>query len=349
MNEIFPASFIEFPVSTEEGRSASFYLAAEEYLAQEMPEGNYVFFWQLNPTCVFGRHQNPALELDLDFCRRHGVDIVRRKSGGGTIFANKDNIMVSLVTGKGSVETVFNAFSHEIARCLKQLGAPMKVSGRNDICLEDGRKICGGAFYHMKDRNIVHCTMLYDTDMEMMRGCLTPARAKLESKGVKSVPSRIGLLKEFFPFGVEELRHRLGTLLTNRTLRLSAEQVARIEVLEQPYHTAEYIFGKSGRHSTPTTPIEHTFTASRRIEGCGRVEIALELAATGTITDVHLSGDFFETGERPAEEAFREALCGLPLRSADITEALRRHKPERTIRGLSAEALEEILGEPRRT
>lgn len=339
MNKMFPACFVEFPADTE-GRSAAFFLAAEEFLAQEMPEGNYVFFWQLKPTCVFGRHQNPALELDLDFCRKHGVELVRRKSGGGTIFADEDNIMVSLVTGKGAVETVFNAFSQEIARCLKLMGAPMTVSGRNDICLKDGRKVCGGAFYHMKDRNIVHCTMLYDTQMELMRGCLTPARAKLESKGVKSVPSRIGLLKEFFPFGVDELRRRLGELLTDRRVRLTAEQIARIEELEKPYHDED---GNYGNDENNRNDEKHAITIGRRIEGCGRVEIRMDVDDAGKIANVRLGGDFFETGSEAAEEVFRKAFIGLHPEAHVLKDAVRRQHPERSIRGLSATALEKFF------
>ncbi|MBR1712992.1 MAG: lipoyltransferase [Alloprevotella sp.] len=330
---IFPACFVEFPTDVE-GRSAAFFLAAEEFMAREMPENNYVFFWQLDPTVVFGRNQDPAAELNLDFCRQHGIELVRRKSGGGTIFADRDNIMTSLVTGRGAVETVFGAFAHSVADGLRRLGAPTKVSGRNDICLEDGRKICGNAFYRLPQRNIVHCTMLYDTNMELMTGSLTPPAAKLESKGVKSVRSRIGLLKEVLPFGVDELRRSLRLILTNRSLRLTEAQMQRIEELERPYHAPDYVMGRKADHSA------HHYAA--RIEGCGRIDIRLS-THDGLITDVRLSGDYFETSNLSAEEALRNALRGQPLRREAILQALRQHHPERTIRGLSLEALEKLM------
>ena len=335
---IFPACKVEFPASIE-GRSAAFFLAAEEYFANEMPENNYVFFWQLRPTCVFGRHQDPSLELDIDFCQKHSIELVRRKSGGGTIFADENNIMVSLVTVGGAVEPVFNAFSQEIASCLKHLGAPMKVSGRNDICLEDGRKICGGAFYHLKNRNIVHCTMLYDTNMELMRGCLTPARAKLASKGVKSVPSRIGLLREFFPFSIEELRKKLGSLLTNRTLVLTDQQVSRISEIEKSYHETTYIYGRK----TKDFP-KPAFSLSRRIEDCGRIDMEI-YTHSDLVCDVKLRGDFFETGDAPATESFRKAFIGIPGQMSALKDATCRHHPEKSVRGLSEKALLEMLSE----
>ena len=308
-------------------------------LAREMPEDDYLFFWQLRPTCVFGRNQDPYAELDLDFCRRHGVDIVRRKSGGGTIFADEDNIMVSLVTGGGPVEPVFGAFTQQIAHRLKSLGAPTMISGRNDICLDDGRKICGGAFYHLRNRNIVHCTMLYDTNMPLMRGCLTPSRAKLESKGVKSVPSRIGLLKEYLPFGANELRRKLGSLLTDRTLLLTEEQARSITDAAEAYRDTAYLYGN--KCTDEPLPL---LTLSRHVEGCGRIDIFI-YAHDGAVSDVRLGGDFFEAGGVPANEAFCKAFVGQPPELLALKAAVKANHPEHSVRGLTEKALLRILSE----
>ena len=266
---IFPATYVEFQGETTR-RSAAFYLAAEEFLAREMPADDYVFMWRLNPTCVYGRNQNPNVELDLDFCRLNGVDVVRRKSGGGTIFADENNIMISLVTRNGSVEDIFGQFSQTISAGLRSLGVPASVSGRNDIILDGGKKICGGAFYHLKERSIVHSTMLYDTNPLLMQGCLTPQRAKMQSKGVKSVESRIGLLKDYLSCGVEKLQEQLRYILTDRHIVLTPETIGRIEEIEKPYHVAEYLF--------PSTSLLHRkalLTLSGRIEGCGSMELLI--------------------------------------------------------------------------
>ena len=195
---IFPATFVELPPHCD-GERAAFYLAVEEYVASHMPEGSYLFTWQLSPTVVMGRNQDAEAEIDLAFCKAEGIDVIRRKSGGGSIFADRGNIMTSLVTREGAVEELFHEYACNMAECLSRLGAEVEVSGRNDICMKGGGKICGNAFYHMAKRNIVHGTMLYDTDARMMRGALTPERAKLMSKGVKSVESRIALLKDALP------------------------------------------------------------------------------------------------------------------------------------------------------
>ncbi len=190
----FPACLITFPFNVE-GKTAPFFLAAEEYVAAALPADNYLFAWILPPTVVMGRNQVADAEVDLEFCQREGIDVVRRKSGGGCIYADEGNIMFSLITPEGAVEPIFNDYASTVAEALTSIGVEAKVSGRNDILLANGTKVCGNAFYHLKNRNIVHGTMLYDTNYNRMTRALTPDRLKLESAGVKSVKSRTGLIK----------------------------------------------------------------------------------------------------------------------------------------------------------
>lgn len=333
MDSHFPACYVQLPPETEH-RRAPFYLAAEEYIAQVLPEDNYLFSWQLNPTVVMGRNQVAHQEVNLDFCREEGIDVVRRKSGGGAIFADRRNIMWSLVTGESAVEPLFADYAETVASALCQLGADVEVSGRNDIVLKGGGKICGNAFYHLPNRNIVHGTMLYDTDPRRMELALHPDVSKLQSKGVKSVRSRVALLKDFLPFGVEELRIRLRDLLCNRTIELDGEAVKRIEKIEQGYYAPNYLFGQSDRSD---------LTREARIEGCG--SLALHFCLRGTLVeDVRLTGDFFETGQ--AAEAFAQAFRGIAFTPQELRKAIESAHPERAIRNLTAEALLAcILGE----
>lgn len=172
LSTIFPACHVVFPFSAE-SRRATFYLAAEEYIAQKIPADNYLFSWQLFPTVVVGRNQVIHQEIDLDFCRDEGIDIVRRKSGGGAIFANQHNIMWSLITPACAVEPLFQVYAHQVARSLNDLGAPTEVSGRNDIVLRNGGKICGNAFYHLA--TISYTEQCYTIRMHgLCRGLLLP-------------------------------------------------------------------------------------------------------------------------------------------------------------------------------
>ena len=353
----FPACFVELPPECE-GRRCAFYLAAEEYIADHLPPGSYFFTWQLAPTVVMGRNQVAHTEVDLDFCRREGIDVIRRRSGGGAIFADERNIMTSLITEDAPVEELFQEYAEAVAAALRQLGAPAVVSGRTDIVLKDppqpsiegrekaqhleahslplregqgGSKVCGNAFYHKVGHCIAHGTMLYDTNPRLMEGALHPDISKLEQKGVKSVRSRVGLLKDYLPFGVSELRQQLRLLLTDRSVTLTAKDVLQIERLEQRYYEPEYFYGSSAHAD---------IIRSARIPGCGLLELHIRLHGS-LISGIELRGDFFDLGQ--AQETFRKALTDCPFTQNSIRQTIAEHHPEQTIRGLSEEALTELI------
>lgn len=326
----FPAIYINFPTGYD-SRRAAFYLAAEEYIATTMPEGNYVMTWQIASTVVMGRNQDAKTEIDMPFCRIEGIDIIRRKSGGGSIYADLGNIMTSLITGSGAVEPIFAEYSEVMAECLQAVGANVEVSGRNDIRMSDGGKICGNAFYHLHNRNIVHGTMLYDTDARLMRGALTPERAKLQSKGVKSVESRISLLKDVIPhIGVKELQEHIRQHLTDRSILLSEEDIRHILEIEAGYYTPTYLYGKDAVDKGDICRY------GSRIEGCGTV--ALEFCMEGgMVMAVTVRGDYFEFCN--ANAVFNKAFFGCPFNEAALLQVVDTCNPQNSIRGLHHSSL----------
>lgn len=178
----------------------SFYLAMEEYVAQTLPHIEECFFlWQVAPTVIIGRNQVLENEVNLPYCREHGIDIVRRKSGGGGVYADKDNIMFSFVCSRKSNMTtpdVFSQYLQRVVAMLRSIGVEACTTEHNDILIGD-RKVSGWAVYQMQERIIIHGTMLYDTNMEHMVASITPDSDKLARKGVESVRQRICLLKDF--------------------------------------------------------------------------------------------------------------------------------------------------------
>ncbi len=333
MERLFPATYVLLPPESE-GRRAAFYLAAEEYVATTMPEGNYVMTWQIGPTVVMGRNQDARAEIDLPFCRAEGIDVIRRKSGGGSIYADRGNIMTSLITGGGAVEPIFAEYATAMADCLSALGASVEVSGRNDIRMADGGKICGNAFYHLSNRNIVHGTMLYDTDARRMRGALTPERAKLQSKGVRSVESRISLLKDALPqVSVKELCEHIRQYLTNSTIVLGEHDILRIQEIEAGYYSPTYLYGKEGTRG-------ETYCHSNRIEGCGTVSLEF-CTEDGRVLAVTVRGDYFEFGN--ANDLFHKAFYGCPFNEDDLLHLAEVHRPHESIRGLTPSALNSLI------
>ena len=154
------------------------------------------FVWRVEPTVIFGRNQVLENEVNLEYCSEHGVDVVRRKSGGGCVYSDLGNIMVSYVSRRGDVSEVFDRYMTALTEALRALGVPAEKSGRNDIML-DGRKISGNAFHQLPDRSIVHGTLLYSTDLEALTEAIRPPEEKLRRHGVESVRQRVLNLSEY--------------------------------------------------------------------------------------------------------------------------------------------------------
>ncbi len=328
---LFPACFVDIPSSSKASRSASFFLAAEEYVAKHFPAGCYFFLWQTRPTVVVGRNQAIEQEVNVEFCREQGIEIVRRKSGGGCIYSDANNVMLSLVTPAGSVEPIFRAYAERIAHALTALGAKAEVSGRNDIVLADGRKVCGNAFYHLPERNIVHGTMLYDVDVETMVRAITPSSDKLKMKGTESVRSRVGSLKVYINMCIEQLQTALRAALCDRVVQLSEDDLRRVEEIEDTYRRTDFLHKQSGKGA---------FQNELYIDGCGSVRLTITLKDS-LIKEVALSGDFFEVGD--AHKAFQEALEGTEWNPAAIRNAILTYHPEKEVRGLTEKHLWQLF------
>ena len=183
--------YIELP--DNQLRRLSFYLAMEEYVARNVKAADCFFMWQVEPSVIFGRNQLIENEVNLDFCRKHHIQTYRRKSGGGCVYADMNNVMFSYITSEEQVGFTFNRYINMIVLMLQKLGVDASPSGRNDVMIGN-RKVSGNAFYKIPGHSIVHGTMLYDTDMLNMAGAITPPETDVE--GSEEHPSTCGLLEE---------------------------------------------------------------------------------------------------------------------------------------------------------
>ncbi len=218
----------------EKERRLSFYLAMEEWVARWLDEPECFFMWQVAPTVIFGRNQVMENEVNVDYCHEKGIQMFRRKSGGGCVYADKGNVMLSYVCDGDNVGFTFNKFINMLLLVLRRMGVEATSTSHNDVMIGE-RKVSGTAFYHLPGRNIVHSTFLYDTDMENMLHAITPSREKLQRKGVESVRQRITLLKDYTDMSLEEVQSLIRTTLCVGERVLTLSEVDEIERLEEKY------------------------------------------------------------------------------------------------------------------
>ena len=293
----------------EKTRQLPFYLAMEEYVAREMDLVDCFFIWQVRPTVIFGRNQLMESEVNMEYCRTHGIETYRRKSGGGCVYADMGNLMLSYVTKDEHVNLTFNRYINLVVLALYRMGMEAKATGRNDILI-DGRKVSGNAFYHIPGKSIVHGTLLYDTNMEHMVGSITPSDEKLRSKGVASVRQHITLLKDHTRLTLEEVKTSLLRQVCDEEVCLDTRAVEKIEEMSKVYYSDHFIHGRNPRYG---------ITKKGRIEGVGTFEVRMEIR-NGIIKDLDITGDFLLTGD--LEGGIIAPLRGMPLIAEALENAL---------------------------
>ena len=221
-------------------RRLSFYLAMEEFVARRLDESDCFFMWQVAPSVIFGRNQIVENEVNLDYCREHAISVYRRKSGGGCVYADMDNVMLSFITSEENVGFAFNRFVGMVLLVLRKMGIEATGTTHNDVMIGD-RKVCGTACYHLEGRSIVHSTLLYDTNMDHMLHAITPGPEKLEKKGIQSVRQRITLLKDYTSLSLDEVKALVRDSLCVGELMLTEAQVQEIEKMEEAYLKEDFI------------------------------------------------------------------------------------------------------------
>lgn len=295
-------------LKSDTARRLPFYLAMEEWAALTLPPDEYFFCWVVEPTVIIGRNQDIGCELDRDYCRRNGIEVCRRRSGGGCVYADRHNIMMSYISPATEVSTTFAAYAARVADMLGALGLAARPSGRNDVEI-DGRKVSGNAFYHLPGRSIVHGTLLYDFDPGRMMQAITPSRSKLESRQVQSVAARVTTIRQHLDISMDRLLdHIYATMCDGGSIELTDNDIAAISALEQPYYDPAWIEGRHQQRSV-----------SRRIDRVGELSLSLRTDSNGLISDISLGGDFFGTPDTDTE---LQRLTGTPADQARLAAAI---------------------------
>ena len=301
----------------ETGSTNPFYnLAFEETVLSKRLEKDYLILWQNDNTVVVGQNQNTSAEIHQEFIARHGIQVVRRSTGGGAVYHDLGNLNYSFITDIDHAETlVKERFTLPIVNALQSLGLDAQASGRNDI-LVSGHKVSGTAQRILGKRILHHGTLLFDSNLDMVQGALRPEPLKLASKGIQSVRSRVGNIRTFLSTDMDlpafwaYLRKALASSQA-MTDTLSAAEFSAVKALqEKKYSTWEWNYGKSPQYA---------FTSKEKWPG-GILEIRLTVES-GCIADIAIYGDFLST--TPLDHV-KKLLKGCRMERSAVTAALQK-------------------------
>ena len=188
-------------------------LALEEYCVRNLDVENemYLLFYINEPSIIIGKHQNTIEEINKEYVDANGIKVVRRISGGGAVYHDFGNLNFSFIT-KYSPEFFhnFEKFTKPVVETLREMGVNAELGGRNDITV-DGRKISGNAQFTNLKSMFSHGTLLFNSHIEDVVQALNVKQDKIESKGIKSVRSRVANITEFLKeeMTITEFRERI--------------------------------------------------------------------------------------------------------------------------------------------
>ena len=299
-----------------------FYFAVEEYVARHYTDDDYFMGWRVNPTVMLGRNQLIDNEVNTDYCKEHKIDIFRRKSGGGCIYADKGCIQFSYISRAINANEAFAAYMQRMADLLKGLKIDAQLSGRNDILI-DGTKVSGCAFYQLSNRSVLHNSLLFDTQLDHLSNALTPAKEKLQSKGVASVRQRVTNVATYTQLDIlafmDYVRQEMcGT----EVLELTEEDMKEVAEIEKELASDDFVYGKNPKYS---------LIRRHRFEGVGTLEAHIELK-NNIIGSVNMVGDYFLLGD--IDHDFLNLLKGCEFTREAVEERLEDIDLSTIIRGL---------------
>ena len=309
----------------------------EYYFAMEKCLDDTVFlFWRTTPTLMVGKYQNVLEEINKPFADAHGIHIVRRMSGGGTIYTDMGGWQFTFIQHKSDQQIEFHEYIAPVIGALSKMGVDAAFNGRNDLTI-GGRKFSGNAQYRLGESIVHHGSLLFDTDIEQMAASTTVDNYKIVSKSIKSVRDRVTNIAEHLPAPMDALAFKDAMVRSimngsTRTYTVTAEDDVRIRQLaEERFRDWQCIYG-----ANPTFNIDR----SGRFAG-GKIQFKIDVRK-GVIRAASVYGDFFSTLDAGTISA---ALIGCRYERGAVLEALREHGIDGAIYRISAEEIAGVIAD----
>jgi lipoate-protein ligase A len=242
-----------------------FNLAIEELLLKNSKE-EYLILGINKPSVIIGKHQSAHKEVNTKFVIENNIPVIRRISGGGTVFHDKGNLNFTFIRqSEAGSQVDFRKYTLPVIEFLLSLGVEAKFEGKNDIKM-GGLKISGNAEHIHRNRVLHHGTLLFCTSLYVLGNSLRKDTSCYTSRAVESNPSSVMNLNEklnnfrdIYEFRSEMMNYFLKNMSNAAIYKLSPSEIEEAESLAATkYKTWEWNFAYGP---------EYTFNNSFQING----------------------------------------------------------------------------------
>lgn len=330
-------------IKSKNSTDPHFNLAMEEYVLKYLNLAEeYLLLWQNEPAIIIGRHQNTLEEVNMDYTRENNIHVVRRLSGGGAVYHDLGNLNFTFIRRAIRSELLdLKSFTQPVIHALKKLGVNAEVSGRNDLTIE-GKKFSGNAQYLYKNNILHHGTLLFDSDLSELNKALRVQADKIESKGIKSVRSRVTNIREHIKGDQDTNINEFTALLRDAVAEVQGENFAEYTLGEKDYEgiralmQERYLTWQWNYGQSPAFNIKNSRRFAR-----GKVETLLEIKE-GLIANCKIYGDFLGL---VSLHDFEEGIKGIRYEEKDIDTFLQGQDMKKLFGGIERrELLSCLLG-----
>ena len=309
-------------VDNQENTDPRTNIALETYLVENrLTDQPLLLFYINEPSIIIGRNQNTVEEVNQRYVEEPGIHVVRRMSGGGAVYHDLGNFSYCFIQEEHGPARDFSVFTRPVIEALHQMGVVgAKLEGRNDLLI-DGKKFSGNAMYIRNGRMTAHGTILYDADLDAVTAALKPRADKIESKGIKSVRSRVTNIRPYVAdayqhLNTREFRDHLLLRIFGVNSRadvpeytLSTDDWAQVAAIRaERFANWDWNYGRSPAF---TSERYHKYPQ-------GAVDFRFNVEQGGNIKEIKIYGDFFGVGNIADVE---KRLTGIPYRRDAITAA----------------------------
>ncbi|AEM68915.1 lipoate--protein ligase [Mycoplasma putrefaciens] len=296
-------------------------LAIEEYLTYNYDSKDpIVFFWQNANTIVVGRNQNTFAEINLTEAWKDGVKIIKRNTGGGTVYQDLGNVCFSLIVDNTTDDVDYQKALQPIITYLNAKNIHAQFSGRNDMVI-DGYKVSGNAQLKTNQKTLVHGTLLFDVDLTKIAKYLIVDPEKLKHQQIRSKPARVRNIKNFFDdlkidIDLETfIQDVIDSYVQNEQInwiKLTDQQINAINKAKlEKYDRWEWNFGRNTQFS---------LNKKKYLESKGFIQISLDVS-NGVIQDIKIYGDFLGT---KGTEELEKSLISIKFKKEEIEKVLNK-------------------------